>query len=157
MYRFNNGDERFNELMKQRELKKINKEISKFIRSYLKIQQQMKQIPRLDGKRINQLNTHIREYVAEQELQHEKNTVQANIANRLSEYRMKRIDTIKDINYWMFWIIMVFILVMLLYYVGVLKMHNHRNRLLLSLGVLVLIFIVQRYFASISFFFRQFT
>ena len=155
MYRFNNGDERFNALMKQREEVKINKEISKFIRSYLKTQQQMKQIPRIDGKRVNQLNTHLREYVAEQEEQHEKDIVQANIANRLSEYRMNRIDTMKDINYWMFWIIMVLILVMLIYYVGVLKMHNYRNRLLLSLGVLVLIFIVQRYFASISFFLRR--
>lgn len=157
MYRFHNGNERFNELKKKEQKVNINKEIKKFIKSYVNIHKQKKRILRIDGKRVNQLNTHLREYVAEQEEQHEKNIVQSNIANRLSEYRMNRIDTMKDINYWMFWIIMVLILVMLIYYVGVLKMHNYRNRLLLSLGVLALIFIVQRYFASISFFFRQFT
>ena len=102
MYRFDNGDTAFGDLQRNREKDEIRKKLKTFVQQYKSIQDRLNSMTQLDGSRLQEYNGFLRSYVLQEEERLEERRLKSKVANRLSEFKMERLELLQFINFWAF-------------------------------------------------------
>lgn len=156
MYRFDNGDTAFGDLQRNREKDEIRKKLKTFVQKYKSIQDRLNSMTQLDGSRLQEYNGFLRSYVLQEEERLEERRLKSKVANRLSEFKMERLELLQSINLWAFYIILVFSIVLLLYYRA---FRGIKAGSIYLYGVLISLFVLymfQNQFVNIVFYIRNY-
>lgn len=156
MYRFDNGDSAFSELQRKREKEKIKEKLKTFIGKYKSIQDRLDSMTQLDGSRLQEYNGFLRSYVLQEEERLEERRLQSMVANRLSEFKIARLELLQYINSWIFHIILIFSIILLLYYRAFRGIKAGSNTLYGVLIGLFIIYMIQSQFANIVYYIRNY-
>ena len=156
MYRFNNGDSAFSDLQRDREKQQIKNKLKSFVQQYKSIQDRLNSMTQLDGSRLQEYNGFLRSYVLQEEERLEERRLQSGVANRLSEFKIARLELIQFINYWIFYIILFFSIILLLYYRAFREIKAGSTILYGVLFGLFMIYILENQFANILYYIRNY-
>lgn len=156
MYRFDNGDSAFGDLQRNREKQKIKNKLKTFVQKYKSIQDRLNSMTQLDGSRLQEYNGFLRSYVLQEEERLEERRLQSAVANRMSEFKIARLEFFQFINYWTFYIILFFSIILLLYYRAFRGIKAGSNILYSVLIGLFIVYILQNQFANIMYYIRNY-
>lgn len=156
MYRFNNGDSAFSDLQRDREKQQIKNKLKSFVQQYKSIQDRLNSMTQLDGSRLQEYNGFLRSYVLQEEERLEERRLQSGVANRLSEFKIARLELFQFINYWIFYIILFFSIILLLYYRAFRGIKAGSTILYGVLFGLFIIYILENQFANIMYYIRNY-
>lgn len=156
MYRFDNGNSAFGDLQRNREKEKTKERLKIFVKQYKSIQDRLNSMTQLDGSRLQEYNGFLRSYVLQEEERLEERRLKSMVANRLSEFKLARLELLQFINSWTFHIILIFSIVLLLYYRAFRGIKAGSNTLYGVLISLFIIYIIQHHLANILYYIRNY-